>query len=128
MEHLSGEVVTRSLGEVGTTVAFILLGTVLLEVLIYVVLGVVLKYKYTLPFMLLGPAIVGLLALIIYPLIWEFNLSLTNMSLRRFGDKAEYNWIACQANPDAIRFWLTDCLIRNYADVFRLPVLKHKVT
>jgi arabinogalactan oligomer/maltooligosaccharide transport system permease protein len=125
MENLTLGVMANSLGEVGSTVVFSLGGTILLELLLYVVFGLILKNKYTLPLMLLGPAIVGIIALIIYPLLWELNLSLTNMSLRRFGDKAEYTWIACQSvDPDKIKFWLTDCLIKNYADVFRLPVLK----
>jgi arabinogalactan oligomer/maltooligosaccharide transport system permease protein len=124
MEHLNIEVITRSLGEVGSTVALIVVGAILLELLLYVVFGLLLKNKYLLPIMLLGPAVVGLTLLIIYPLLWEFNLSLTNMSLRRFGDKAQYTWVACQEDPNAVRFWLTDCLLANYADVFRLPVLK----
>jgi arabinogalactan oligomer / maltooligosaccharide transport system permease protein len=124
MENFSMEVVSRSLGEVGSTVFFILVGTVILEILLYAVFGKLLKSRYTLPIMLLGPAAVGLAALIVYPLLWEFNLSFTNMSLRRFGDKADYTWVACQEKPEEIGFWLTDCLIKNYADVFRLPVLK----
>lgn len=125
MESLTFEVITRSLGEVGSTVLYIFLGTVLIEVLIYLILGQVFKSKYTGPFMLLGPAIVGLMALIVYPLIWEFNLSFTNMSLRHFGDKASYTWTVCQnADPGTVKFWLTDCLIKNYANVFTTPVLK----
>jgi len=62
MHSLTVEVIRRSLEEVGSTVAIIFLGTVLLEALIYVVLGRVFKSKYTGPFMLLGPAIVGLAA------------------------------------------------------------------
>ncbi|RME45508.1 MAG: sugar ABC transporter permease [Caldilineae bacterium] len=119
------EVITRSLGEVGSTVLVIFVGTVLLEALLYLVMGRLLHSKYTGPVMLLGPAVVGLAALVVYPLLWEFNLSLTNMSLRRFGDKAQYTWVACQsAKPGVVKFWLTDCLLKNYADVFRLPVLK----
>jgi arabinogalactan oligomer/maltooligosaccharide transport system permease protein len=114
-----------SLEEVGSTVIYILIGTIILEVFLYIVLGRILKSKYTLPFMLLGPAAVGLVVLIVYPLLWELNLSLTNMSLRHFGDKARYNWVVCQeADPETIKVWLTDCLIKNYANVFRLPVLK----
>ncbi len=53
------------------------------------------------------------------------NLSFTNMSLRHFGDKAEYTWLVCQGlDPATIGNWFTDCLVKNYADVFRLPVLK----
>ncbi len=114
-----------SFKEVGSTIGVILVGTILIEVALYVVLGRLLKSKYTLPIMLLGPAAVGLVALIVYPLIWEFNLSLTNMSLRNFGDKARYTWVVCQeADPETIKVWVTDCLIKNYANVFRLPVLK----
>jgi arabinogalactan oligomer/maltooligosaccharide transport system permease protein len=93
--------------------------------LLYLVLGKGLKNKYTIPMMLLGPAIVGLAALVVYPLLWELNLSSTNMSLRNFGDKAQYTWQVCQtADPATIDSWLFDCLLKNYADVFRLPVLK----
>lgn len=124
MQDFSVEVITRSLGEVGTTVLYIVVGTIILELILYVVFGKLLKNRYTLPVMLLGPAVVGLVALIVYPLLWEFNLSFTNMSLRNFGDKAQYTWLVCQTNPDKINNFVTDCLIKNYADVFRLPVLK----
>ena len=125
MHSLTIDVIRRSLEEVGSTVALIFLGTVLLEGLLYLILGRIFKSKYTLPFMLLGPAIVGLLALIVYPLAWEFNLSLTNMSLRHFGDKAQYTWVVCQTlDPGKIDSYVADCLIKNYANVFRLPVLK----
>lgn len=122
MQTITLDQITNSLSEVGSTILLILIGTILLEVVLYILLGRVLKSKYTLPFMLLGPAAVGLAALIIYPLAWELNLSFTNMSLRNFGDKAEYTWIACQGKE--ISSWLLDCLLDNYADVFRLPVLK----
>lgn len=76
--------VMTSLGEVGSTVLWIALATVVLEGLLYVLLVKLLKYKHALAFMLLAPAIIGLIALVVYPLIWELNLSFTNMSIRRF--------------------------------------------
>jgi arabinogalactan oligomer/maltooligosaccharide transport system permease protein len=124
MQNFSVDVISRSLGEVGSTVFFILAGTVILELILYGVFGRLFKSRYTLPIMLLGPAVVGLAMLVVYPLLWEFNLSFTNMSLRRFGDRAQYTWLACQENPEEVSFWLTDCLLKNYADTFRLPVLK----
>lgn len=124
MEVFFGQV-APSLKEVGSTILLILAATLVLELLLYLILGKLLKSKYTVPFMLMAPAAVGLLFLIVYPLAWEFNLSLTNMSLRHFGDKAEYHWVVCQAaEPGTVQNWITDCLIKNYADVFRLPVLK----
>lgn len=116
--------IAPSLREVGATVVFILVISVLLEILIFLLVGKVLRSKYTLPAMLVGPAAVGLIILVVYPLVWEFNLSLTNMSLRRFGDKAEYTWVACQEEPEKIQNWVTDCLLKNYASVFTTPVLK----
>jgi len=58
--------------------------------------------------MLLAPAAIGLIALVIYPLIWELRLSFTNMSLKAFKD------------PQFIGF-------KNYIRVFTEPVLKQKM-
>ncbi|NMC52726.1 MAG: sugar ABC transporter permease [Chloroflexi bacterium] len=104
---MEGEVVLKSLGEVGTTVLFVLIGTVILEAILYLVLMRWLKYRYALPFMLLAPAIVGLLVLVVYPLLWELNLSFGNMSLRKFK-----NW-------EYVGF-------TNYVRVFTEPVLKQR--
>jgi arabinogalactan oligomer / maltooligosaccharide transport system permease protein len=105
---ITSDVILKSLGQVGSTVLYILVGTIIVEVILYLVLMKLFKYKYALPFMLLAPAIIGLTALIIYPLIWEFRLSLTNMSLMAF------------KNPKFIGF-------ANYVKVFAMPVLKQKM-
>lgn len=105
---ITSEVISRSLGEVLSTVLFIFVGTVIIEVLLYYILYKKLNYKYALPFMLLVPAAIGLIALVIYPLLWEFRLSLTNMSLKAF------------KNPEFIG-------ITNYLRVFTEPVLKQKM-
>lgn len=105
---ITTDVIVTSLGQVGSTVLYILAGTAVVEVLLYLILMKLLKYKYALPFMLLAPAIIGLCALIVYPLIWEFRLSLTNMSLMAF------------KNPKFIGF-------ANYLRVFTQPVLKQKM-
>lgn len=105
---ITSEVILKSLGEVGSTVLLILVATVVIEALLYLVLVKWLKYKYALPFMLLAPAAIGLIALVIYPLIWELRLSFTNMSLRAFKD------------PQFIG-------LKNYIRVFTEPVLKQKM-
>jgi arabinogalactan oligomer/maltooligosaccharide transport system permease protein len=105
---ITSEVILKSLSEVGSTVFLILAGTILIEALLYLILVKWLKYKYALPFMLLAPAAIGLIALVIYPLIWELRLSFTNMSLRAFKD------------PQFIGF-------KNYVRVFTEPVLKQKM-
>lgn len=102
---LSWDVIARSISEVASTVLMVLVGTVVLELILYLVLMRWLKWKLALPYMLVAPAAVGLIALVIYPLIWEFNLSFTNMSLRSFRD------------PQYIGF-------QNYIKVFTEPVLK----
>ena len=81
---ITTDVILKSLNEVGLTVLYVLIGTALLEVLLYFLLVRWLRWRYAMPVMLLTPAIIGLFALVVYPLLWEANLSLTNMSLRRF--------------------------------------------
>ena len=102
---MDGGVFLKSLGEVGRTILFVGGGAILLEVVLYLILMRWLKWKYALPFMLLAPALVGLLALVVYPMLWELNLSFTDMSLRTFQD------------PQYVGF-------ENYIKVFTRPVLK----
>jgi arabinogalactan oligomer/maltooligosaccharide transport system permease protein len=83
---IDGRTIGKSLGEVGMTVLWVLLATVVIEVILYFVLDRWLKWKYAFPFMLLTPALIGLSVLVIYPLMWELNISFTNMSLRHFKD------------------------------------------
>ncbi len=61
--------------------------------------------RFRLSYMLLIPAIVGLLLLVIFPLLWEVSVSFTNLSPKHF--KA----------PDFVG-------LQNYIDVFTKPVLK----
>lgn len=176
MQHITLDVILNALGEVGSTVLFIFLGTVLLELLVYFlwsplmgfsraidrrlkVLGDLLRHVIStllilgsvvflvamvspgrepsqlasywavpvvaflvgtflspnavnifkrdlrLPYMLLAPAIVGLLALQVYPLLWELNVSFTNLSPKHF------------RSPDFVG-------LVNYLEVFTKPVLK----
>jgi arabinogalactan oligomer/maltooligosaccharide transport system permease protein len=93
------------LAEIFTTILLVVGGTIVLEAILYVLLVRILKLKNAIAFMLLAPAVVGLLILVVYPLVWEANISLTNMSLRRF------------RNPEYIG-------LVNYGRVFTEPVLK----
>ena len=102
---IEGGVILKSLQEVGTTILFILAGTVAIEGFLYLILVKWLKYKFALPYMLLAPAIIGLAALVVYPAIWELNLSFTNMSLVRFRN---YDYVG----------------LTQYVRVFTEPVLK----
>jgi arabinogalactan oligomer/maltooligosaccharide transport system permease protein len=176
MQFLTLGVITRSLGEVGSTVLFIGLGVALIEALVYflwkplgtvsqrvdgtlqplgnsirhAVFGllmagvvvftvglispgqapspwvpywplaviafpvavfisplavVVFSRPLRLAYMLLAPAIMGLLLLVVFPLLWEVNVSFTNLSTKHF--KA----------PDFVG-------LQNYVEVFTEPVLK----
>lgn len=102
---ITADVVLKSISEVASTVFYVFLGTVILELVLYLVLMRALKWKYALAYMLLAPAVVGLLMLIVYPLVWEANISFTNMSLRHFKD------------PSYIG-------LQNYINVLTTPVLK----
>ncbi|HOJ01211.1 MAG TPA: sugar ABC transporter permease [Anaerolineaceae bacterium] len=99
------DAIIKSLSEVGTTILAVLLIVVLLEVLLYLILVKWLKVKNSLVYMLISPAILGLLVLQVYPLLWEGYISMTNMSLSHF------------FNFDFIG-------LKNYVRVFTEPVLK----
>src|SRR3970040_1134693 len=92
------EQILPSLSEVTGTLLLLAAATAVIEVVVYLIAGRLLKSRYLLVWMLVAPAAVGLLILIVYPLLWELNLSLTNMSLRRFRDQAQYFWHVCGAS------------------------------
>jgi hypothetical protein len=84
MEALTTEVAANTLKELGSMVLYIIIGIIILEILVYLVLGKIFKSKYTLPYMLMIAAIFGITMLIIYPVSYEVRLAFTNMSLRHF--------------------------------------------
>ena len=108
MGGLTLESITRSLGQVGTTVLLILVASVVIELLLYLLLGKALRSRYALPFMLLAPAAVGLALLVVYPIGFEVALAFSNMSLKYF------------RNPT---FGLAQGW-NNFKTVFTMPVLK----
>ena len=110
---MSLDAVTTAIGQVGLTLIAIAILVAVLEGSLYLLLVRVLKVKKALPFMLVAPAAVGLLVLIVYPLLWELNVSFTKMSLRNFRDPGFLGL----ANDMFVG-------IDNYVEVFTLPVLK----
>jgi arabinogalactan oligomer/maltooligosaccharide transport system permease protein len=65
----------------------------------------VFDHELRLPYMLLAPAIVGLVLLVVFPLLWEFRVSMTNLSPKYF------------QSPTFVG-------LKNYIEVFTMPVLK----
>jgi arabinogalactan oligomer / maltooligosaccharide transport system permease protein len=110
---LSLNAVTAAIGQVGLTLLVIAGVVVVLEGLLYLLLVRLVKTRYAIPIMLVAPAVLGLLILIGYPLLWELNVSFTNMSLRNF------------KNPGFLG--LSNGMfvgLENYVQVFTEPVLK----
>jgi len=89
MGSLTPQVMADSLKQVGGVVLAIIALTILLELVLYFIFEKTLKYKYALPIMLLSPAVIGLTLLFIYPILYEFRLAFSNMSLDNF--KRSYN-------------------------------------
>ncbi|GAK49277.1 transporter [Candidatus Moduliflexus flocculans] len=89
MGSLTPQVMADSLKQVGGVVVAIIALTILLELVLYFIFEKTLKYKYALPIMLLSPAVIGLTLLFIYPILYEFRLAFSNMSLDNF--KRSYN-------------------------------------
>jgi arabinogalactan oligomer/maltooligosaccharide transport system permease protein len=108
MSSLTMEVINSSLNQVGSMILYIFLGALIVEVVVYLVFGKIFKSKYTLPYMLLAAAAVGLALLVIYPMAYEVRLAFTNMSLRHFRN---YSLSLAQG-------------IKNFGLIFTEPVLK----
>jgi arabinogalactan oligomer/maltooligosaccharide transport system permease protein len=110
---LSLEAVQTALGQVSLTLIVIAAVVVALEGLLYLLLVKLVKTKYAIPIMLVAPAALGLVILIGYPLLWELNVSFTNMSLKNF------------KNPGFLGIENGMFVgLENYVQVFTQPVLK----
>jgi arabinogalactan oligomer/maltooligosaccharide transport system permease protein len=110
---LSLEAVQTALGQVSLTLIVIAIVVVALEGLLYLLLVKLVKTKYAIPIMLVAPAALGLAILIGYPLLWELNVSFTNMSLKNF------------KNPGFLGIEQGMSVgFENYIQVFTQPVLK----
>jgi len=83
---LSLDAVVTAIQQVGLTLIVIAIAVAALEGVLYLLLVRGLKTRLATPLMLVAPAFVGLAILIVYPLLWELNVSFTNMSLRNFRD------------------------------------------
>lgn len=73
--------ISRGLGEVLPAILLIVLGTILLEVVVYFLLAKVIRTKYALPYTLFAPSAVGLLVFFVYPFFYDFAIAFSNMSL-----------------------------------------------
>ncbi len=111
-----------ALVDVLLTLAVVAVAIAVIEGGLYLVLVRWLKTRLAVPLMLIAPAFIGLSVLIVYPLLWELNVSFTNMSLRNFCDPGF---------PTA--GLLTECRtpgenmfigLDNYVRVFTAPVLQ----
>jgi len=104
--------VVQTLLAIGVVVA-------VLEGTLYLVAVRWLKWRLAVPIMLIAPAILGLLALIVYPLIWEVNVGFTNMSLRNFCDPGFPAGIFADCKGSNMFIG-----IENYTRVFTGPVVQ----
>ncbi len=107
------DALTTALSQVGFTLVVIVALVAILEGFLYLLLVRILKTRLAIPLMLVAPAAVGLLVLIVYPLLWELNVSFTKMSLRNFKDPGFLGL----GNDLFIG-------IDNYIEVFTAPILK----
>jgi len=81
MSGLTGKIIARSLGQVGSTLAFLILVILVIavvEVLLYLILGKALKYRYLLPYMLIAPAAMYLALLLHRPMKLRGLQSISN--------------------------------------------------
>jgi arabinogalactan oligomer/maltooligosaccharide transport system permease protein len=104
-----------AISDVAWTVVLLVIGVAVLEVFLWLVLVRWRKAPLALPIMLLTPAVIGLLVLYVYPLLWELNVSFTKMGIRNFVDPG---FLGLTSDPPIFVGF------QNYIDVFTKPVLK----
>ena len=104
-----------ALTDVAFTLVVIVIAVAVLEAFLYVVFVRWRKSRMALPIMFLAPAIIGLLILYVYPLLWEFNISFTKMSLKYF---VEPGFLGLNTDKGNIFVGF-----QNYINVFTKPVL-----
>jgi arabinogalactan oligomer / maltooligosaccharide transport system permease protein len=112
---LDWEQAAAAVRSVGLTLAVIVVLVAILEAVLYVILVRWRKVRLAFPIMLLAPAIIGLLILYVYPLLWEFNVSFTKMNIRNFVDPG---FLGLTSDPPIF------VGLQNYINVFTQPVLK----
>jgi arabinogalactan oligomer/maltooligosaccharide transport system permease protein len=105
-----------ALRSVGTTLVVLVVGIAALELVLYLVFMRWRKARLALPIMLLTPAVIGLLVLYVYPLLWELNVSFTKMNIRNFVDPG---FLGLNTTKGSIFVGF-----ENYVNVFTGPVLK----
>jgi arabinogalactan oligomer/maltooligosaccharide transport system permease protein len=105
--------------EVIFTLAVFAVGVAILEGILYLVLVRWLKARLALPILLIAPAFIGLTALIFYPLLWELNVSFTNMNLSRLCDPGIPAGVFTECRGQNMFIGL-----ENYINVFTRPVLQ----
>lgn len=110
---MSIDAVLTAIQQVGLTLAVIAVIVAVLEGALYLLLVRVIRTRYAVPIMLVAPAVLGLAVLIVWPLLWELNVSFTKMSLRNFKDPGFLGLAnGMFVGPE------------NYLQVFTEPVLK----
>lgn len=110
-----------ALGEVLVTMLFFGIVIAAVEGLLYLVLVRWLRWRLAVPILLIAPAALGLVLLIVYPLVWELNVSFTNMSLNRFCNPGLIPpagiGVECRGEPMFAG-------LTNYINVLTRPVLQ----
>ncbi len=110
---MSIDAVINALRQVGLTLVVVAVIVAVLEGALYLLLVKGLKTKWAVPVMLVAPAVLGLAILVVWPLLWEVNVSFTKMSLKNFRDPGFLGL--------ANGMWVG---LENYIQVFTEPVLK----
>ncbi len=104
-----------AISDVAWTLVVLLVAVAILEAVLYVLFVRWRKSRWALPIMFLTPAVIGLLVLYVYPLLWELNVSFTKMSIRYFVDPG---FLGLDTAKGSIFVGF-----QNYIDVFTKPVL-----
>ena len=105
------KILVSSLGQVGTTLALLLLGFAIVETLLFVTFKIILKRdNQAITTMLLAPALIGLFLLIVIPIIYEVYISFSNMNLHHFKNPSFGLNIFLDNIKRVFNSWLLACI------------------
>jgi len=111
---LSSEIVLSTLGQILPLLIVIIAGSLALEVGLYFFLARIVRTKYALPYTLLAPALIALVAFMVYPLLFNVLLSFSDLKRSTFSCYSPVAIGACELD----HLYGVDYAIKNFNDVF----------
>lgn len=111
---LSVDIVLNTLSQILPLIIGVIIGTIILEVGLYLLLAKVVKTKHALPYTLLAPALIALVLFMIYPLLFNVLLAFSDLKRNTFPCYSPIALGRCELD----HLYGFDYALKNFTDVF----------